>query len=41
LDAPVKRVASLDIPIPFVKALEDNFLSIERFKTVLTEILNY
>ncbi len=41
LDAPVKRVASLDMPIPFAKALEDNFLPKERLKTVLTEILNY
>lgn len=41
LDAPVKRVASLEIPIPFAKNLEDNYLPINRFKKVLQELLNY
>ncbi|CAA9202587.1 1-deoxy-D-xylulose-5-phosphate synthase [Flavobacterium bizetiae] len=41
LDAPVKRVASLDSPIPFTKALEDQFLSKNRFEKVLSELLKY
>lgn len=41
LDAPVKRVASLDSPIPFTKALEDQFLPKSRFEEVLLEILRY
>ncbi|MFW0735835.1 alpha-ketoacid dehydrogenase subunit alpha/beta [Flavobacterium sp. T12S277] len=41
LDGPVKRVASLDSPIPFTKALEDQFLSKNRFEDVLLELLKY
>ncbi|OXE97485.1 2-oxoisovalerate dehydrogenase E1 component [Flavobacterium araucananum] len=41
LDAPVKRVASLDSPIPFTKALEDQFLPKNRFEEVLLELLKY
>jgi 2-oxoisovalerate dehydrogenase E1 component len=41
LDAPVKRVASLDSPIPFTKALEDQFLSKNRFEEVLLNLLKY
>jgi 2-oxoisovalerate dehydrogenase E1 component len=41
LDAPVKRVASLDSPIPFTKALEDQYLPKERFDEALKELLNY
>ncbi|MCC9020031.1 alpha-ketoacid dehydrogenase subunit alpha/beta [Flavobacterium lipolyticum] len=41
LDAPVKRVASLDSPIPFTKALEDQFLAKNRFEDVLLELLKY
>jgi len=41
LDAPVKRVASLDSPIPFTKALEDQFLPKDRFEEVLLELLSY
>jgi len=41
LDAPVKRVASLDSPIPFTKALEDQFLPRSRFEEVLSELLKY
>ncbi|WP_166924286.1 alpha-ketoacid dehydrogenase subunit alpha/beta [Flavobacterium poyangense] len=41
LDAPVKRVASLDSPIPFTKALEDQFLAKNRFEEVLLELLKY
>jgi 2-oxoisovalerate dehydrogenase E1 component len=41
LDAPVKRVASLDSPIPFTKALEDQFLPKNRFEEVLLNLLKY
>lgn len=41
LDGPVKRVASLDSPIPFTKALEDQFLSKGRFDEALKELLAY
>ncbi len=41
LDAPVKRVASLDSPIPFTKALEDQFLPKDRFEETLLELLRY
>ena len=41
LDGPVKRVASLDSPIPFTKALEDQFLAKNRFEEVLLELLKY
>lgn len=41
LDGPVKRVASLDSPIPFTKALEDQFLSKGRFETALKELVAY
>ncbi|HEU4789819.1 MAG TPA: dehydrogenase E1 component subunit alpha/beta [Flavobacterium sp.] len=41
LDAPVKRVASLDSPIPFTKALEDQYLPKSRFETELKALLEY
>ena len=41
LDAPVKRVASLETPIPFTKALEDQYLPKERFEHALSELINY
>jgi 2-oxoisovalerate dehydrogenase E1 component len=41
LDAPVKRVASLDSPIPFTKALEDQYLPKGRFERELLDLLNY
>ncbi|HSD06960.1 dehydrogenase E1 component subunit alpha/beta [Flavobacterium sp.] len=41
LDAPVKRVASLDSPIPFTKALEDQFLPKGRFEKELKNLLEY
>ena len=41
LDAPVKRVASLDSPIPFTKALEDQYLPKGRFETELMALLKY
>ena len=41
LDAPVRRVGSLESPIPFVKALEDQYLPKERFEKTLLELLEY
>ena len=41
LDAPVKRVGSLESPIPFVKAIEDQYLPKVRFETELKELLQY
>jgi 2-oxoisovalerate dehydrogenase E1 component len=41
LDAPVKRVASLDTPIPFTKALEDQYLPKGRFEKELLDLLAY
>lgn len=41
LDAPIKRVGSLDTPVPLSKSLEDQFLPWERMKTELHHLLNY
>jgi 2-oxoisovalerate dehydrogenase E1 component len=41
LDAPVKRVASLETPIPFLKQLEDQYLSKGRFEDELLTLLDY
>ncbi len=41
LDAPVKRVAGLETPIPFAHNLEALYLPKERFKTALQELLAY
>jgi len=41
LDGPVKRVASLDSPIPFTKALEDQYLPKGRFEKELIELIKY
>ncbi len=41
LDAPVKRVTSLDTPIPFTKALEDQYLPKGRFEKELLELIKY
>src|SRR5205085_8368753 len=41
LDAPVKRVASLDTPIPFAPTLEQNFLPKGRLAAAIEEILKY
>jgi len=38
LDAPVKRVASLDTPVPLAKDLEDHFLAKNRLKAALQEL---
>jgi 2-oxoisovalerate dehydrogenase E1 component len=39
LDAPVKRVASIDTPVPFIGELEQNFMPKERFKKELAALL--
>jgi 2-oxoisovalerate dehydrogenase E1 component len=41
LDAPVRRLAALDTPVPFVKQLEDEFLPKGRLKEALQELLAY
>nr|MUH40560.1 dehydrogenase [Zobellia laminariae] len=41
LDGPVKRVASMETPIPFAKKLEDNYLPKNRFLIALKELLEY
>jgi 2-oxoisovalerate dehydrogenase E1 component len=41
LDAPVKRVASIETPVPFAKSLENNYLPKERFLTSLIELMEY
>lgn len=41
LDAPVKRVASLETPIPFDSKLEQQYLAKGRFEEALLELLAY
>ncbi|WP_306350159.1 dehydrogenase E1 component subunit alpha/beta [Flavobacterium sp. '19STA2R22 D10 B1'] len=41
LDAPVKRVASMETPIPFTKNLEDQYLPKNRFEIALKELIEY
>ncbi|MES2485506.1 MAG: dehydrogenase E1 component subunit alpha/beta [Bacteroidota bacterium] len=41
LDAPVKRVGSLESAIPFTKALEDQYLPKARFESTLLELMAY
>jgi 2-oxoisovalerate dehydrogenase E1 component len=41
LDAPVKRSASMDTPVPFASELEDEFLAKSRFDTQLNKLLAY
>ncbi len=41
LDAPIKRVASLETPIPFAKNLEDQYLSKNKFESALNDLLAY
>jgi len=41
LDAPVKRVGSIETAIPFTKALEDQYLPKSRFESELLQLLNY
>ena len=41
LDAPVKRVASMETPIPFVSQLENQYLAKSSFELALKELLSY
>ncbi|MDG2193494.1 MAG: dehydrogenase E1 component subunit alpha/beta [Polaribacter sp.] len=41
LDAPVKRVGSIETPIPFEASLEAQYLSKNQFETELKKTLNY
>ena len=41
LDAPVKRVASLETPIPFINQLESQYLAKSRFEEELKAIIAY
>jgi 2-oxoisovalerate dehydrogenase E1 component len=41
LDAPVKRVASLETPIPFEPSLEKQYLGKNRLEKTINELLNY
>lgn len=41
LDAPVRRVASLDTPVPFARALEQNFLPKGRLRAAIEELMGF
>lgn len=41
LDAPIKRIGSLDTPIPFNKNLEENYLPTSRFSSAVSELAEY
>ena len=41
LDAPVKRVASIETPIPFEPELEKQYLAKNRFESALRDLLDY
>ncbi|RXJ51165.1 alpha-ketoacid dehydrogenase subunit alpha/beta [Gelidibacter gilvus] len=41
LDAPVKRVASMETPIPFINQLEEQYLAKGKFESALREVLEY
>ncbi|MFM1877802.1 MAG: hypothetical protein RLZZ241_668 [Bacteroidota bacterium] len=41
LDAPIKRVASLETPVPFARNLEQGFLPQHRLVEALEDLLNY
>ena len=41
LDAPVKRVASMETPIPFINQLEDQYLSRDKFEGELLNLWEY
>jgi 2-oxoisovalerate dehydrogenase E1 component len=41
LDAPVKRVASIETPIPFIKQLEEQYLPKNRFELALKQLLEF
>jgi 2-oxoisovalerate dehydrogenase E1 component len=41
LDAPIKRVAGLETPIPFAADLEREYLANNRFDATLKELIAY
>lgn len=41
LDAPIQRVASLDTPVPFASALEEQFLAKTRLHEAIEKLLDY
>lgn len=41
LDGPVRRVGSLDTPVPFNKALENDFLGSQRIQEAIENLLKY
>lgn len=41
LDAPVKRVASMETPIPFIEQLEDQYMAKGKFEVELLSLLAY
>lgn len=41
LDGPVKRVASLDTPVPFANELEADYLPVQRLEVAARELLGY
>lgn len=41
LDAPVKRIASMETPIPFINQLEEQYLAKGKFEKALLELLAY
>ena len=41
LDAPIRRVASLEIPVPFASELEKEYLPQKRLRLALTELMAY
>lgn len=41
LDAPVKRLAALDTPIPFINQLEENYMPAGKLKQALSALLAY
>jgi len=41
LDAPVKRVASMETPIPFIDQLEEQYLAKGKFESALLQLLAY
>ena len=41
LDGPIKRVGSLETPVPFAKSLEENYLPKKRFEAALLQLVGY
>lgn len=41
LDAPVRRIGSLDTPVPFAKVLENEFLPLKRLELAILELQAY